>query len=413
MKPAIIISANTASVAVVRALGTMGVPVVVMHYSDEDDIAQVSKYVVKRIKVPHPEEAETRFLDRVVECATQHPGSLLIPTSDESVAAVAKYKDLLEQHYIVACPEERIAEQFIDKKHTYELAERVGVPYPYTIVPRSMEDVEKYGRNVQYPCLIKPCHSHRFHAVFRRKVFVIHNSEELISRYRRVADAGLEVMLQEIIPGNDTHGVNYNSYFWDNEPLVEFTSAKLRHAWPRFGFPCAVVSKNLPEVMELSRVLLKGLGFYGFSNVEFKRDPRDDVYKLMEINGRHNLSSHLAVRCGINFPWLQYKHLVEGELPRPSGYTEGIYWLDPFKDIGYGIKYFREERYTVGGLIGPYFKPHVFATFDLKDPMPTLWRVRHLVKRVTIRRARGLITAPKQIPRLSRRLGRRFKKTFS
>lgn len=303
MKQAIVISASSpSSVAVVRALGVMGVPVIVMHYSETEDIAHVSKYVVKRIKVPHPENEEQGFLRQLVKNTADYPGALLIPASDEAVLVVARHKTLLAQHYTVACPDAEITEQFVDKKHTYTLAERMGVPYPKTLLPTSVEEVERFGSEVDYPCLLKPCHSHRFHASFHRKLFMVESKEELISQYRRIAEANLDIMIQELIPGNDTHGANYNCYFWDGEPLVEFTSAKIRHAWPRFGYPCAVVSRHVPEVIDYGRALLKGLGYNGYANIEFKKDPRNGVYKLMEINGRHNMSAILAVRCGINYP---------------------------------------------------------------------------------------------------------------
>ncbi|MCZ7545988.1 MAG: hypothetical protein M5R40_21800 [Anaerolineae bacterium] len=48
---------------------------------------------------------------------------------------VSKHKALLERHYIVACTEWAITEQFIDKKRTYALADAIGVPAPRTIVP--------------------------------------------------------------------------------------------------------------------------------------------------------------------------------------------------------------------------------------------------------------------------------------
>ncbi len=30
----------------------------------------------------------------------------------------------------------------------------------------------------------------------------------------------------------------------------------------------------------------------------------------MEMNGRHNRSGLLAVKCGINFPWIEYQGLI-------------------------------------------------------------------------------------------------------
>jgi len=62
-----------------------------------------------------------------------------------------------------------------------------------------------------------------------------------------------------------------------------------------------IVSQKIPEIIEPGRKLLAALNYEGFSCVEFKKDQRDQVYKLMEINARPNLSGALAVRAGINF----------------------------------------------------------------------------------------------------------------
>jgi len=73
--------------------------------------------------------------------------------------------------------------------------------------------------------------------------------------------------------------------------------------------------------------MLRALDFHGFANIEFKRDPRDGQYKIIEVNARHNLSALLAVRCGVNFPLLQYRHLVHGELPDQPQCRQGVYWI--------------------------------------------------------------------------------------
>jgi hypothetical protein len=102
----------------------------------------------------------------------------------------------------------------------------------------------------------------------------------------------------------------------------------------------------------------------------------------MEVNGRHNRSGLLAMRCGINFPWLQYKHLVYGELPSACEYQTGIYWIDLFRDISYSLKYFRKEGYSLSQYVQPYRSPHVFAILDKQDPKPFIRRGINLIKRV-------------------------------
>ena len=100
----------------------------------------------------------------------------------------------------------------------------------------------------------------------------------------------------------------------------------------------------------------------------------------MEVNGRHNLSTLLAVRCGINFPWLQYQHLVNNQLPAKSEFKPGVYWIDIPRDVGYSLKHFRQERYSLAQYFKPYIKPHVFANLDWHDIRPFIQRITYLVK---------------------------------
>jgi D-aspartate ligase len=381
LRPAIVLATHTMGLGVIRALGMMDVPVVAVYYDRHKDMGYVSKYVKHKIYAPHPERAEDDFLDQLVECASRFGGGLLIPVSDETLITVSRHKDLLGRHYVVACTEWDITRRLIDKQHTYALAEAVGVAAPKTLIPRSLEDVERYGKTIEYPCLVKPYQSHLFYAHFGRKMVPVRNLEQMLAVYQQAVDAGMEVMLQEIIPGDDTHVVNYNSYFWDGQPSVEFTAQQLRKAPPEFGSPCVAASKQIPEVIEPGRRILQATGFYGYSCTEFKKDPRDGVYKLMEVNGRHNLSSLLAVRCGINFPWLQYKHLIQGELPSAPSYRTGIYWIDITRDASYSVRCLSKHRYSPVQYVLPYLKPHVFAVLDLKDPKPFMKRLADLIMR--------------------------------
>jgi D-aspartate ligase len=380
--PAIVLGSHVMGLAVIRALGIMDVPIVALVYDEREDMGYVSKYVSKKIPAPHPERFEDQFIELLVKSASHFSGSLLIPTDDGVLGAISRHKTLLERHYLVACTEWNITEQFIDKKNTYALADAIGVPAPKTIIPHSVEDVEKYSKTVLYPCLVKPCQSQRYQDRFKQKMVRVENFKQMLAAYQEAVDADLEMMLQEWIPGDDTQGVNYNSYFWNGEPLTEFTAEKVRNAPPELGSPRVAVSKHIPEVLEPGRKILRAMGFYGYSCTEFKKDARDGIYKLMEVNGRHNRSGLLAVKCGINFPWIQYKHLVCGELPPACDYQTGIYWIDIFRDISYSLKYYRKEGYSLTQYIQPYRNQHVDAIWDKQDSKPFIRRGVNLAKRV-------------------------------
>jgi D-aspartate ligase len=378
MKPAIVLGTHTMGLGVIRALGGMNVPVVAVYYDRDKDMGYVSKYVKHKIYAPHPERDENGFLDSLIELAPRFGGGLLIPVSDQTLVTVSRHRDLLARHYVVACPEWDITRQFIDKKHTYALAEAVGVAAPKTIVPRSLEDVERYGKTIEYPCLVKPCQSHLFFAHFGRKMVPVENFGQMLAIYQQSTDAGMEVTLQEIIPGDDAQVVNYNSYFWDGQPLVEFTAQHLRNATQEFGSPCVAVSKQIPEVIEPGRKILQAMGFYGYSCTEFKKDRRDGVYKLMEVNGRHNLSTLLAVNCGINFPWLHYRHLIEGIVPKQTCFRDDFFWIDVERDLPFLPQRVFRQKESLSQILLPYLNPHVFAVYDSQDLRPFFKRYADL-----------------------------------
>ncbi len=354
---------------VIRALGMMGVPVIAVYY-DRGDMGYASRYVSERFYFPHPEAEEALFIERLIDLASRVPDAALFPVSDESLKVVSKHKVQLQEYFRVACAEWEIIQRLIEKSRTYKLAVEAGIPAPKTIIPNSDEDIAEFGKNLEYPCLVKPVESHRYYALFRKKIVKVYNTDQMLAAYRQAAAAGLDVMLQELIPGHDSLGVNYNSYFWDGEPVLEFTARKVRSAPPELGSPCVARSQVIPEVLESGRKMLQAMRYYGYSCTEFKFDPRDGVYKLMEVNGRHNLSTLLAVRCGLNFPWLHYRHLVEGVIPKQTAYREGLYWIDVERDLTYMPARLLQRKETLLKLIQPYFSPHTSAVFDVRDPKP-------------------------------------------
>jgi predicted ATP-grasp superfamily ATP-dependent carboligase len=366
---------------VIRALGVMGVPVIAIYYN-RDDMGYVSRYVSERFHFPHPELEVHHFIDELIKLASRFPDTPLFPVSDESLKVVSKHKAQLQRYFKVACAEWEIVQQLIEKNYTYTLAAEEGIPIPKTTTPKSEEDIAIFGKNLEYPCLVKPVESHRYYALFRRKIVKVYNIDQMLAAYRQAAAAGLDVILQELIPGHDSLGVNYNSYFWDGEPLLEFTAQKVRSAPPELGSPCVARSQLVPEVLESGRKLLKAMGYYGYSCSEFKLDPRDGVYKLMEVNGRHNLSTLLAVRCGLNFPWLHYRHLVEGVIPQQTAYREGLYWIDMERDLTYVPNLLFHEKESMSRIIRPYVSPHTSAVFDIRDPKPFFKRYGDFVRRL-------------------------------
>jgi len=401
MVPAVVLSCHTMGLGIIRALGSMGVPTIAVSY-ERNDMGHVSRYVTACSRAPHPERDENAFLDTLRELARRHGRAFLVPADDATLLTVSRHKETLREHFIVACPDWETTERFLDKALTYRLADEAGVPAPATFPVTSPADLERCASHTPYPVVLKPRYSHRYFAHFGRKLFKADGLEALKVAYREASDAGMAMMVQELIPGDDPEGVNYNAYAVAGEARVECLARKVRLSPPGFGVPCVVAScPAVAEVVEAGRKMLKALRFDGFACTEFKRDPRNGVYKLMEVNGRFNRSNLLSLRAGINFAWLAYRHRVEGVAPAASEPRSDICWIDEFRDLYTTGRRCLQGRCSLKSFFYPYRQAHVFAVFDPRDPMPFIKRCGDLAVqalRAPLARQRGRVPARRRRP---------------
>ena len=65
-------------------------------------------------------------------------GWVLYPTRDELVATLSRHHDVLAQFFRVPTPGWQSVQWAWDKRNTYRLAERLGIPTPRTWLPEDL-----------------------------------------------------------------------------------------------------------------------------------------------------------------------------------------------------------------------------------------------------------------------------------
>ena len=118
-------------------------------------------------------------------------------------------------------------------------------------------------------------------------------------------------------------------------------------------------------MVELGLRLLRALEFHGVSQVEFKRDPRDGRYKLMEVNPRLWQWHGLAAACGVDIPRIAYWDLLGARLPPARMNGAGKRWAITLWS-GHGVALQRP--------------PYVDAVFAADDPGPALHQAARVVR---------------------------------
>lgn len=367
-QPAVVLGGHASALAVTRALGRAGIPVISAFHSARE-YASASKYVTRRVLTPDPVVDADGFVRVLRSLGEDHPGSLLVPAYDEALLAVAEHRESLSEHFAVGCMDSEHTNRCLDKKQTYAIAERAGVPFPRTLSPSSLEELEAWTDEISFPWIVKPRLSHLYARAGAGKMTKVENREELLSAWAAAKEAGLGVVVQEFIPGPDHNGANYNVYIADGEVWAEATAHKLRSKRPEIESPRMVLSKDIPEVTELGRRITQAVGIDGFANVEFKCHARTGVFHLIEINARHNMSAGLAVRCGVNFPLIEYEHRMHGTRPGPVAGETGVYWISLEWELREARR-LAKRRELPRNYLRPYVGPHVHDVLDWRDPAP-------------------------------------------
>ncbi len=374
--PAMVLGCHKIGLGTIRGLGIKGVPVIGVYYN-QMDMGFVSKYVVDKFKVHNPIISEEAFINDLISLSYKYKGSVLFASDDATLLSVSKYKNKLKDYFIIEAPDWNITRKLLSKELTYSLANEIGVRAPKTFLPADYNEAKEFSKEIGFPCILKPTVSHLFFNRFKKKMLFINNSDELANAFKNISDYNQQMMLQEFIPGNDAQGVNYNSFIADGNAIAEFTSEKVRLTPPVIGFPRVIISKKIDKVLEPGRKILNALGYQGFSCTEFKMDSRTGKYVLMEINGRQNFSAALAVRCGINFPYITYRNLIDGSVPQLTGdFLKNIYWIDPGKDFVESFRSYKNEKLPLVDYLKPYINQNVYTVPDLKDIKPFLKRIK-------------------------------------
>ena len=129
-------------------------------------------------------------------------GAVLVPTADEAV------KDLPQQTSSRAVLHRGLSRgrrcRALYRQTTHLRAGgRARHSDPEDPRARERGRLDAFDEEVLYPCLVKPRESHRYVWQFETKLAVVHSLAEMRSAYLASDDAGVDVVIQELIPGPD------------------------------------------------------------------------------------------------------------------------------------------------------------------------------------------------------------------
>jgi predicted ATP-grasp superfamily ATP-dependent carboligase len=352
-------------IAAIRSLGRQGIDVIA---AEESRIAMgfFSKFCCERLIYPSPKKEPEKWLDWLLKEISRRRYEMIMPIDDDTVSITAKNKAKIQEYTKVPLPDYDTLMKAKDKACTIRIATELGLSCPKTWFVEDTKQLPETAEKVDYPAVIKPKQSSG-----SRGICYVGNKQELVTNYCRIHSQYPFPMIQEFIPpGGQAKGI-FLLFNKKNQVRAAFAHKRLRE-FPVKGGPSTLrESIHAPELLDQSVKILKAMKWYGIAMVEFKQDPRDDQFKIMEINPRFWGSLQLSILAGVDFPYLLYKMEMDGDIEPVTSYKEGIRcrWLLP-GDILHFI--LNPNRFSLEPSFFNFSKNNRQDDFiSLKDPGPT------------------------------------------
>jgi predicted ATP-grasp superfamily ATP-dependent carboligase len=384
---ALVLDANLRqSLVTVRSLGRRGLRVAALETAD---ILKRSPYVptfssrwCRRSYIAPGYEQDTEpyhdYLKRLLE---SDGARVLITSSDGTLAVIRKHRAELERSARIALAKETALEAAINKDMTLEIARRLGIGIPRGVVVRAVGEVAEAIREIGLPAVIKPAESWLWgeggQPGVRLICQLVTTAEEARMAVEELTQYGGSTIFQQFLAGRREA---VSLLYANGEIYARFAQWAKRTQPPLGGTSVYRQSIAVPEdIGDSAERLVREIELEGYSEIEFRRDDAGAPY-LMEINPRLSASIEVAVRAGVDFPYLLYQWANDERIDRVEKYRTGGWMRYLEGDLLTTAQAIRRSgrpgvtppAQAIAEFVGAFFVPAGYDYADSKDPLP-MW----------------------------------------
>ncbi len=311
--------------AVIRGLGLQGIPVIACG-AEKRSIGFYSRFASEKYVYTSPFENQNQFVKDMLAIIEKTRPSLVFPVGESTLVALNEHRSEVERYAPLVAVSPEMLDATIDKWKTVQLAQRLNVPVPRTVRGSTLDEVLERASHLRFPVAIKPRGS-RFYAStqhdFNFKVRYARDLDQLRKVLLPLQARTDYPLVQECVSGV---AVCVSAVCNHGEPIALFPYRRVREV-PLSG-GVSVLRQSIPLNDELKgyvTALLKELKWHGVAMVEFKYNPQEKNYTLMEINPRFQASVALCLDSGLNLPYLVVSMFAGKALNGMSGhYKVGV-----------------------------------------------------------------------------------------
>jgi predicted ATP-grasp superfamily ATP-dependent carboligase len=364
------------SLVTVRSLGHRGLRIAALEASKS--VPTFSSRWCQRSFVAPSYEQNTEPYHAYLERLLDHTGArVLFTSSDGTVALIRRYRSQLEQRVRIALANEPALGIATNKDQTLEIAKQLGLGVPRGVNVGLVNEVSAALREIGLPAVVKPVESWLWGEQRGKRLDcqLVTTSDEARHAVEELTSLGGSTIFQQFLSGR-REAISF--VYANGEMYARFAQWAKRTEPPLGGISVLRQSIAVPEdIGDQAERLVREIGLEGYSEVEFRRDSYGKPY-LMEINPRLSASVELAVRAGVDFPYLLYQWANGDKIDHVKGYRVGGWMRYLEGDIKTTVKALVQRGRP--GVSSPaqaifdffisFFKPMGYDYLDWKDPLP-------------------------------------------
>ncbi len=379
------------SLVSIRSLGNRGLHIAALDILSSTP-AFSSRWCQRGFVCPSSEASEgyLTYLEQLLELTGTR---VLISSSDSTVALLRKHRERLEKQVRIALAKEPALTIAVNKEKTLEIASRLGLNVPRGVHVRSADEVKAALHEIGLPAVVKPVESWVWrentpgndHKGKRIVSQLVTAPEEAQLAVEELTSAGGTVLFQQFLTGRR----EALSFLYANgEMYARFAQWAKRTEPPLGGQSVLRQSIAIPtDIGDAAERLVREIELEGYSEVEFRRDSAGVPY-LMEINPRLSASVEIAVRSGVDFPYLLYQWANGEAIDRAHSYRVGG-WMRYLKgDIMTTIEAIQQRgrpgvtqpTQAILGFCASFLVPMGYDYLDWKDPVPAFIATRDFTR---------------------------------
>jgi D-aspartate ligase len=318
---------------------------------------------------PRPENLKDVLRSLPIERA------VLLPCSDDWLSAVTALPAWLSARFpsstAGAC-----VDVLADKWRFAQLLDSLSLPHPRTHLLASNQQFHSLPESAFSGAILKPLSSVEFAARHGVKGYLVESYADAQEVLRQL---DLPIMLQEFIPGPPTAGYFLDG-FRDREGVICAMFARRRERMfpAKLGNSTALTSVPLSElegaVGDLESLLEK-IRYRGIFSAEFKRDARDGLFKLIEINARPWWYVEFASVCGVDVCSMAYEDALGMPIVPVKEYKIGRRCVFVINDLRAWRGQRRVDQTSCWSLLRAWIRSDS-TPFHWSDPGPAFYCLR-------------------------------------